>query len=375
MAVIEKEALFAAAKAFTFEGEVLSAESYGSGHINDTFCVVCKVGGGQRRYILQHVNTTIFKKPEELMQNIANVTAHIRAAIEKNGGDPLRETLNLVPTHEGKSFHVDSAGGYWRAYLFIEDATTYQIVSNARDFYNSARAFGQFQLLLSDFPAHTLFETIPNFHNTVDRMRLFHEALASDRFGRAKDVQKEIDFVLAREKEASHLLHLLESGDIPLRVTHNDTKLNNVMIDDKTGEGVCVIDLDTVMPGLSLYDYGDSIRFGASTALEDEVDLSKVQFDLGLFEAYTKGYLEVAGKVFTKCEIESFPWGAKMMTFECGARFLTDHLAGDVYFKIHREGHNLDRARNQFKLVSDMEAHWAQMCEIVEKCATAPMAI
>lgn len=365
---ISKELLDQVVEAFPFEGTPFETAGYGNGHINDTFQVRCrKASGEQVRYILQRINTSIFKKPEELMQNVSSVIAHVRAAIERAGGDPLRETLNLLPTRAGKTFFIDSEGGYWRAYLFIENATTFQIVSKPEDFYNSARAFGQFQLLLADFPAHSLFETIPKFHNTVDRMRLFKEAVANDVKGRAKDIAPEIEFVLAREQEAGSLLKLLKEGKLPLHVTHNDTKLNNVMIDDATGQGICVIDLDTVMPGLSLYDFGDSIRFGATTAEEDETDLSKVNFDLSLFEVYTKGYLEVAGKVFTPCEIENMPMGAKLMTFECGTRFLADYLNGDIYFKIHREQHNLDRARNQFKLVSDMEAQWEDMAAVVAK--------
>lgn len=354
--------------AFPFCGTQTDLSPFGNGHINDTFAITFRGdGGSSKRYILQRINTSIFKKPEELMQNVGNVIAHIRDAVVQAGGDPERESLNLMQTKDDKFFYIDSEGSYWRVYHFIENATTFQLVARPEDFYHSARAFGRFQQLLADYPAHTLYETIPNFHNTVDRIRQFKEALEKDVMGRAKDIPDEIAFVLEREKEAGLLLDLQKSGEIPLRVTHNDTKLNNVMIDDATGKAICVIDLDTVMPGLSLYDFGDSIRFGATTAAEDEANLDLVHFDLDLFDVYTKGYLEVAGSVLTPCEIENMPMGAKLMTFECAIRFLADHLNGDVYFKIHRENQNLDRARNQFKLVSDMEKCWSDMAAVIAK--------
>lgn len=367
MIPITDNILAEAVSAFPFAGTRTELMPFGNGHINDTFAATFCNNGISTRYILQRINTGVFQKPEELMQNVGNVIAHVLAAVVRTGGDPLRESLNLIPTKQEKSYYVDSSGDYWRSYLFIENATTFQLVSKPEDFYNSARAFGRFQQLLADYPAETLYETIPNFHNTVDRVRQFKEALANDVLSRVKDVPDDIAFILSREEEASKLLDLQASGELPLRVTHNDTKLNNVMIDNVTGKGICVIDLDTVMPGLSLYDFGDSIRFGATTAAEDEADLSKVHFDIDLFDIYTKGYLEVAGAVLTPCEIENLPMGAKIMTFECGMRFLADHLSGDTYFKIHREGQNLDRARNQFKLVADMEQQWSAMHAIVAK--------
>jgi hypothetical protein len=364
----KKEILLQAAGSFAFKGRFLDALPYGSGHINDTYAARFEQKDGSiKRYILQRINTNVFKKPVELMKNIAGVTNHIRKVVEQRGGDPLRETLNIVPAIDGGNLYRDADGGYWRAYLFIEDTVTYDKVESEKDLYSSARAFGKFQQLLADFPAETLFETIPNFHNTVDRMTKFREALDKDALGRAKDVQKEIQFVLDHEEDTHRLIDLQQAGKLPLRVTHNDTKLNNVLIDNETGEGICVIDLDTVMPGLSMYDYGDSIRFGATYAAEDEPDLSKVKFDLGLYEAYTKGYLEIAGNVLTACETENLPMGAKLMTLECGIRFLTDYLSGDTYFKIHREGHNVDRCRTQFKLVSDMENCWEEMARIIRK--------
>ena len=252
-------------------------------------------------------------------------------------------------------------------YAFIEDSLCLQQPQTPSDFYESAVAFGQFQQMLKEFPAHTLHETIPNFHNTPDRYRIFREVLKKDPVGRVKEVQSEIDFVLSREQEAGTLLQLLEAGKLPLRVTHNDTKLNNVMLDEKTRKALCVIDLDTVMPGLSLYDFGDSIRFGAASAPEDEQDLSKMEMRLDRFETFTKGFLSACPDL-TDTELELLPMGAKLMTLECGVRFLTDYLDGDHYFATHRPGQNLDRARTQFKLVADMEQKWEQMHHIVRQC-------
>jgi Ser/Thr protein kinase RdoA (MazF antagonist) len=301
------------------------------------------------------------------MQNIEGVTRHLRKKIIAAGGDPERETLNIIPTIDGKSFYKTDEGNYWRAYVFIENAQTYQIVENLQHLCNAGKAFGKFQKFMGDFPAEKLHETIVNFHHTGKRYEAFEEALSKDIMGRAESVKAEIEFVQKRAKETTILVDLLKNGKLPLRVTHNDTKFNNVMIDDKTGEGVCVIDLDTVMPGLSLYDYGDSIRSGTNPANEDEKDLSKVCMDLTLFENFTKGFLDSAADFLTQTEINHLPFSAKMMTFECGIRFLADHLSGDTYFKIHREGHNLDRARTQFKMVADMEEKYDEMKAIVEK--------
>ncbi len=353
--------------AFQFQGTYLEGIPYGSGHINDTFCVTFEESGTTRRYILQRMNKTIFLHPEELMENVTGVTQWLRKKILEKGGDPERETLNLVPTKEGKNFFVDQAGDYWRAYIFIEGAATYDLVQNKEDFYQSAVAFGHFQGLLADYPAQTLHETIVNFHNTVDRFAKFKKAVAEDVMGRAKDVQKEIQFVLDREALAHTLCDMQSEGKLPLRVTHNDTKLNNIMIDDETRKAICVIDLDTVMPGLAVNDFGDSIRFGASTAEEDERDLSKVSCSMELFELYTKGFIEGCQGSLTEAELEMLPVGAMTMTYECGMRFLTDYLEGDHYFKVHRDGHNLDRARTQFTLVKDMEEKLETMNAIVKK--------
>ena len=301
------------------------------------------------------------------MENILNVTSYLRKKIIENGGDPDRETLNVIRTVDNMPYFVDSEGEYWRSYKFITDATSYDQVESPEDFYQSAVAFGNFQRLLAEYPAETLHETIEGFHDTKARFQVFKKAVEDDVCGRAASVQKEIQFVLEHEHLANVFADLLEKKEIPLRVTHNDTKLNNIMIDNKTRKGICVIDLDTVMPGLAMNDFGDSIRFGASTATEDEQDLSKVSCDMELFDLYAKGFIEGCGGKLTEKEIDLMPTGAMVMTFECGMRFLTDYLQGDTYFKTHREGHNLDRCRTQFKLVEDMEKKWYTMQEIIKK--------
>ena len=346
---------------FKLHGELKECIRYGSGHINDTYRLTYETSQGTKRYILQRMSRNIFKKPVELIENISGVTSWLRKKIIENGGDPERETLTLVKSQTGLPYFVDSDGEYWRVYLFIEGATCYDAVKDDNDFYQSAVAFGHFQQLLADYPAETLHETIKDFHNTPDRLKKFKKAVAEDVCGRAASVQKEIDFILERE-ELTHALYDMQlDGRLPLRVTHNDTKLNNIMIDDATGKAICVIDLDTVMPGLTANDFGDSIRFGASTALEDERDLSKVSCDLHLFDVYAKGFIEGCGGALTDLEIEMLPMGAILMTFENGIRFLTDHLEGDHYFHIHREGHNLDRCRTQLTLVKDMQEKLPQM--------------
>lgn len=363
-----EETLSQALTGFDFGGEIVGAVRYGKGHINDTFCVYTQNEEGDCvRYILQRINTNTFTDPDGLMENIVGVTDYLRSIIEKNGGDAARETMTVLRTKEGKNFYRDSEGGCWRVYPFIEGTVCLQSVEKPEQFYESAKAFGHFQRLLSGYDASTLHETIAKFHDTRNRFANFKKALDADACGRAKDVQAEIDFVLAREKDCAVLMDLLEASKLPLRVTHNDTKLNNILMDKATGTGICVIDLDTVMPGLALNDYGDSIRFGANHSAEDEKDLSKVNFDIELYEIYTKGFMEAAGDALTPAEKEYLPWGAKLMTLECGIRFLTDYLEGDHYFRVHREGQNLDRCRTQFKLVSDMENCWDQMKAIAAK--------
>lgn len=354
-----------AINAFQFDGIAMSFMRYGSGHINDTYLVeLQKPDGSPDRVIMQRMNNSIFKEPEQLMENILGVTSFLRERIIENGGNPDRETLNVIPTKEEKSFFIDSEGNYWRSYIFIEDAKGYDQAESIDDFYESAVAFGNFQRLLADYPAETLHETIKGFHDTKARFEVFKKAVDDDVCGRAASVRDEINFYLEREDVANVFGDLLAKGEIPLRVTHNDTKLNNVMIDDATRKGICVIDLDTVMPGLAMNDFGDSIRFGASTAAEDEKDLGKVWCDMELFAAYTKGFIEGCGGKLTAKEIELLPMGAKVMTYECGMRFLTDYLQGDVYFRTHREGHNLDRTRTHIKLIQDMEDKWDIMNKI-----------
>ena len=354
--------------AYDFPETLLGAVRYGQGHINDTYCVVCQPQEGDPiRFILQGMSLAAFPHPEELMENFIGITSYLRKKIIAAGGNPARETLSLVKTKDGRDFYTDENGKVWRLTPFIENTDCFQSATPEL-FEASARAFGRFQYLLQDYPAETLHETIVNFHNTEDRFAKFEAALAADKMNRAKDVEQEIQFVLHRKADCSVALAALREGKLPLRVTHNDTKLNNVLLDSHTGRGVCVIDLDTVMPGLTAYDFGDSIRAGASTAEEDERDLSRVQFSLPMFEAFTRGFLKEAGQTLTPREIELLPMGAKLMTLECGMRFLADHLNGDKYFRVHREGHNLDRARTQFALVRHMEENWPSMAEIVRRC-------
>ncbi|MBQ7294310.1 MAG: aminoglycoside phosphotransferase family protein [Clostridia bacterium] len=340
----------------------VNVEAYGNGHINDTY-----IANSEPKYILQRINSAIFKKPEEVMANIVAVTEFLRKKIIAAGGDPERETLNVIKTVDGKSFYKTDDGNYFRMYKYVERAVGYEMVESPEQFYQAARSFGKFQNMLADYPAETLFDTIPRFHDTEKRFADFEEAVANDLAGRKVLVKDEIDFVLSRKADASVVLNGIRNGEIPLRVTHNDTKLNNVLLDSKTGEGVCVIDLDTVMPGSLLYDYGDALRFGASSGAEDEIYLEKIYFDLELFEAFTKGFIEEVGGSLTPAEIELLPFSAKLLTYECGMRFLGDYLNGDTYFKIHREHHNLDRARTQFKLVADIENKLDEMKKIVKK--------
>ena len=355
--------------AYDFPATLLGAVRYGSGHINDTFCLVCQPQEGKAiRFILQGLSLAAFPRQEELMENFIGVTSHLRKKIEAAGGDTMRETLNLIPTKEGKPYYKDASGKVWRLTHYVEGTLCLQ-KATPELFEASARAFGRFQRLLSDYPAETLFETIVNFHNTEDRFAKFLAVLEADKLGRAKEVEKEIRFAMDRKADCSVAVNALREGKLPLRVTHNDTKLNNVLIDEETQEGICIIDLDTTMPGLSIYDFGDSIRFGANHSAEDEKDLSKVNFDIELYEVYTRGFLAGAQGSLTPAELEYLPWGAKLMTLECGIRFLTDYLDGDNYFRIHYPEQNLDRCRTQFKLVQDMEAQFHQMHDIVSKYA------
>ena len=342
---------------FCLDAEPASCTPYGCGHINRTYLVAT---AGGRCYILQKINHHTFRDVAGLMENIELVTEHLR----RKSPDP-RSVLTLIRTNDGKSY-LEADDGYWRVFRFVEDSICLQQPESDADFYESAVGFGTFQQLLSDFPAEKLHETIPNFHNTPDRYRAFHETLTRDPMHRAAQVQPEIEFALARQAEMAALQNALDAGELPLRVTHNDTKLNNVLFDAKTRKALCIIDLDTVMPGSALYDYGDSIRFGAATAAEDERELDKMEMSLERFRVFTRGYVRACPGL-TQKELELLPLGAKVMTRECGVRFLTDHIDGDNYFSIHREGQNLDRAHTQFKLVTDMERKWDKMKEIVNE--------
>lgn len=358
-----------AIKAFSLAGTVTDCSRYGNGHINDTFllCTGSNDSGEEKRYILQRINHHVFKKPAELIENISGVTSYLNQKIKDRQGDPLRETLNLVKTKGNEDLFQDGIGCYWRCYLFIEDTVCYEQVENSSDFYESGKAFGNFQNLLAEYPAATLHETIPDFHHTPRRYQALKEAAAKDICGRALQVSPELQFLEQRATELAAAFKMQQEGLLPLRVTHNDTKLNNILFDHATKKAICVIDLDTIMPGLSIHDFGDAIRFGANTALEDETSLELVNLSLELFECYTKGFLEGCNGRLTKQEIQMLPMGAKLMTLECGIRFLTDYLQGDTYFKIHRPEHNLDRTRTQLKLAQDMEKKWHQMGEIVKK--------
>lgn len=352
---------------FAINGEFISCEPYGSGLINRTYVAVYNEGGRRVRYIVQRINTNLFKNVDGLMNNIKLVTEFNRAEIMKRGGDPDRESLTLVPTKNGGTYFRMEEGDCYRVYVFIENAKGYDVVEKPEHFYESAVAFGKFAMLLDRFDSSKLFEVLPDFHNTVKRFDNFKKSLEADKFNRAKDVKKEIGFALEREKITHTIVDLLASGKMPSRVTHNDTKLNNVLIDTRTDKAVSVIDLDTMMPGSICYDFGDSIRFGCNPCLEDTPETEKVIFNMPLFETYTKGYLSVFGDTITDIERKNLPMGAILMTYECGIRFLTDYLDGDVYFRKTREGQNIDRTRTQFKLVSDMEKRYDEMLSAVEK--------
>ena len=350
----------AMARQFQIGGEFLSAEPYGSGHINDSYCVTFSRPDGPMRAIVQRINHQIFKNPVAMMQNIERVTAHLAAKVAAEP-DRDRRVLTLIHARDGCAWHKDAGGNFWRAYRFIPNARSYDAVETPRQAYEAGKAFGHFQMLLADLPSPRLHDTIPDFHHTPRRFAALVEAVQSDVAQRVAGARKEIDFAFARESITGELL----AAGLPERVTHNDTKLNNVLLDEKTGEGICVIDLDTVMPGLALYDFGDMVRTATSPAQEDERDLSKVTMQFPMFEALARGYLDSAGDFLTREEREYLAFSGKLITFEIGLRFLADHLNGDTYFKIHRDGHNLDRCRTQFKLVESIENQEAQMRQLV----------
>lgn len=340
---------------FSVSGDCLEVKPFGNGHINDTYAVTCASEGGVRRYILQKLNSRVFPHPTALMNNFAAVTAYLRPIIKKEGGDPDRECLKVIPTVQGAAYYVDGEGEVWRMTQLIENTDAYLVAESSAMFEDAGRAFGLFIKRLEGFDAASLIEVIPDFHNTVKRYENLEKAVAADKAGRASGAKDLIDFARARKDKTGVIVSALKEGSIPLRVTHNDTKLNNVLIDTATQKAICVIDLDTVMPGSLLYDFGDAIRVGCSTAEEDEKDLSKVNFDRENFVAFTRGFMRGLGDNLTVNEEKLLPTGAILMTFECGMRFLTDYLEGDVYFKTAYPEHNLVRCRTQFKLVEEME--------------------
>ncbi|MBR2414091.1 MAG: aminoglycoside phosphotransferase family protein [Clostridia bacterium] len=354
-------------KQFLIPGTFVACEPIHTGHINNTYKLSYAIDGNDVFYLLQKINPQVFKNAEQLMANIVSVTSFVRNKIIANGGDSDRETLHVKPTAEGKNYFVDDEGLAWRLYNFIDNAFSPDSVESPELFFEAGYAFGNFQNLLCDFPAEKLYETIPMFHNTANRYKNLCASIEKDVCNRVALVQDEIAFAHARKDDTAVLVDMIADGKLPLRVTHNDTKLNNIMFDNETRKPICIVDLDTVMPGLSLYDFGDSIRFGSNTAAEDELDLSKVSCDLTLYEAFTRGYLTSAGDSLTATEVSLLPFASKLMSFECGMRFLTDYLDGDIYFSTKHEGHNLERCHTQFALVADMEKKFDQMLAITAK--------
>ena len=345
---------------FCLDGTPISCEPLGNGHINRTFRVVCD---NRKAYTLQRINRVAFRHPEELIENIDAVSRFID---RKQIG---LECIRLCRAKDGRKYCIDDQGEFWRAYNFISGGISLDMPRDRNDFYQAAVAFGKFQQALADFPAATLHETIPHFHDTEDRLNQLRASVEADACGRVRVVGPELTFIFSREQELGTLCRMLRSGALPLRVTHNDTKLNNVLLDEQTGRARSVLDLDTVMPGLSAYDFGDAVRFGASSAAEDETDLSKVFLRLDMYRAYLEGYLDACGHALTENEINVLPLGAKIITIELGMRFLKDYLDGDVYFKIDRPTQNLDRCRAQLRLAADMEAQWPQMQQILLETA------
>jgi len=351
---------------FHITGTFESGNSYGSGHINDTY-LVRTLEKNQPDYILQRINHHVFKNIPALQENIERATTHLKGKLEKiPGSQPNRETLTLIPAEDDKSYYIDKEGNYWRVYLFIDNQRSYDRVESAHQAFEGGKTFGRFQYLISDLDGPPLHETIPDFHNMETRLAAFFKVVESHPVNRVDTAFEEIRFVEQRAEEMTRILRLGRKGEIPKRITHNDTKFNNVLLDEHD-KGLCVIDLDTIMPGYIHYDFGDSIRTSTNTATEDEADLSRVEMDIRLFEAYTKGFLSQTQSFLTQTETDNLAFAGKMMTFIIGLRFLTDYLDGDHYFKVHHKGHNLQRARTQFKLVTSMERQYDQMQKIIER--------
>lgn len=352
--------------------EITGWQMLHSGLINRTYSIdFINKNGENEKWLLQNINTNVFKMPVELMDNVVRVTEFLKGKIAAQGGDITRETLTVQMTADGKNCYFDAFGNCWRMYNFVKGAFSYDAIESPELFYRAGASFGKFQAQLADFPIDTLYETIPDFHHTYKRFLNLTESALKNASGRACNVKDELQFAYSREADTKVVVDLIEKGEIPVRVTHNDTKLNNIMFDEITRTPICVVDLDTVMPGSALYDFGDAIRYGANTAAEDEKDLSKVSLDMELYEQYVKGYLSTAGKSLTEKEIELLPFSAKLLTLECGMRFLTDYIDGDVYFGTAYPEHNLVRCRTQFKLVADMEAKFDEMVRITKEAYAA----
>ncbi len=355
-------------KKFQIYGEILHAETLKIGHINETYTATYDQGGTRVRYIHQKINQNVFRNPSGVMKNVMRVTTHIRKKQEQLGvRDVTRRSLIVIPTRDGKSYYQNGGGEVWRTFVFVEGVETYEAVQSPDQAYQAGRAFGEFQSLLVDLPGGRLIETIPNFHHTRRRFEALRKAINDDHYNRAKDSKAEIEFALRRENLVDVILNGMAKGQIPERITHNDTKFNNVMLDVLTGEAMCIVDLDTVMPGCALYDFGDMVRTTTSSTLEDEMDLSKVKMQMPMFKKLAQGYLASAGCFLTRAERKLIAFSGKLITFEIGIRFLTDFLSGDKYFRTHRPGHNLDRCRTQFKLVESIEQQEAQMQKFVDR--------
>jgi hypothetical protein len=367
MAYQEKQ-LQEISRQFQIYGEILHAETLKIGHINETYSATYNQGGTRVRYIHQKINKGVFKNPLAVMKNVARVTTHLRKKLEaQDARDITRRSLILIPTRQGQSYFRSAEGEYWRTFVFIEGVETFEAVQSPQQALQAGRAFGEFQRLLVDMPGERLHDTIPNFHNTRKRFSALQQAVQNDHYNRAKDARPEIEFALEHEPIVDVILNGMAKGKIPERVTHNDTKFNNVMMDVLTGEAMCIVDLDTVMPGCALYDFGDMVRTTTSPTLEDEQDLSKVKMQMPMFKKLSEGYLSTAGQFLTKSEKGCIAFSGKLITFEIGIRFLTDFLSGDTYFRIHRPGHNLDRCRTQFKLVESIERQEAAMQKFVDR--------
>src|SRR2546423_4156338 len=367
MAYQEKQ-LQEISKKFQIYGEILHAETLKIGHINETYSATYSQGGTRVRYIHQKINRNVFKNPAAVMKNVMRVTTHLRRKLEaQNARHLTRRSLIVIPTRDGQSYFLDGDHGVWRTFIFIEGVETFEAVESPEQAFQAGRAFGEFQRLLVDLPGERLFETIPDFHNTRKRFAALQQAIQKDHYNRAKDARAEIEFALKREPIVDIILNAMAKGKVPERITHNDTKFNNVMLDVLTGEAMCVVDLDTVMPGCALYDFGDMVRTTTSPTLEDEQDLSKVRMQMPMFKELAQGYLSSASEFLTKAEKSFIAFSGKLITFEIGIRFLTDFLSGDTYFRIHRSGHNLDRCRTQFKLVASIERQEAGMQKFVDR--------